>query len=558
MAATNLRNVIKRLSQGSVDSVQSGNALDELSSYLHVSRPIESTLKQKIDEIEEEGGGIVLLVGSAGDGKSHLISCMRKQFPDADISYYNDATASSSPHKTAVQTLQEALQDFTDSHIQTTSRKLVLAINLGKLNAFVDEPSVKKDFSSLVEVVQQVFDDDSIFDVNETQRIKVVLFTNHQIFEVHPECEDEYPVASRFISQILGKIVEFKLSNPFYKAYEQDMQTGDCTTDPVWINYKLLRIGSVRTAIEKYIIECIIRFKLIITPREFLDFVYSILCYSNLDSYQEKRDFYEALLPSLLFGGGDNRILKALSKLDPMKSSSIQHDKDMSVLFTSYAIPQQIMPVDMTKVPDYLIERTNKFYGNNGHDVEPTTKFLFRLKHVLSYHSESEVYVNFLKIFMGIWNGDTQQMYDVFRMVGIAIPRQAGSYASKKDMVPLNIQGGKYKLFAHLPMDPQNIILSKNDGRSNEFQVKFKMMWNCAGKDVKLNVDYQMFDYLSKLCKGRLALSYENDRNIDFSRFVRTLEALCNSDSEITILSYNHEEFTLSKQLGNILLQHED
>lgn len=556
MAATNLRNVIKRLSQGSVDSVQSGNALDELSSYLHVSRPIESILKQKIDEIEDEGGGIVLLVGSAGDGKSHLISCMRKQFPDADISYYNDATASSSPHKTAVQTLQEALQDYTDDHILTTSRKLVLAINLGKLNAFVDEPSVKENFSSLVKVAEQVFDDDAIFQIQETPRIKVVLFTNHQIFEVHPEREDTYPVESTFISQILEKIVDFKLSNPFYKAYELDSHTEGSVTDPVWINYKLLCIGSVRTAIEKYIIECIIRFKLIITPREFLDFVYSILCYSNLDAYKEKRDFYEALLPSLLFCGGDNRILKALSKLDPLKSSSTQHDRDLSVLFTSYAIPPQIISSDIISLlPDYLTERTNKFYSNNGHDIERTTKFLFRLKHVLSYHSENEVYKSFLRIFMGLWNKDSQLMNQMFEMVNTAIPRHSGSFTAKKNMIPLNIQGGQYKLFAQLNMSPKDIITFREVDKDNEFLLKYAMQWKCGNEKVTLDVDYQLFDYLSQLCNGRLALSYENDKDIGFSRFVRELEMLCDSESEITILTHSYKEITLSEQLGNILLQ---
>lgn len=556
MAATNLRNVIKRLSQGSVDSVQSGNALDELSGYLHVTRPIESILKQKVEEIEDEGGGIVLLVGSAGDGKSHLISCMKEQLPHAGISYYNDATASCSPHKTAVQTLQEALQDFADDCIQTTSRKLVLAINLGKLNAFVDEPSVKENFSSLVKVAEQVFDDDGIFDIHEERRIKVVLFTNHQIFEVHPERDEEYPVDSYFMSQILDKVGDFKLSNPFYKAYEQDSHTEDCKSDPVWINYKLLRIRSVREAIEKYIIECIIRFKLIITPRELLDFVYSILCYSKLDAYREKKDFYEALLPSLLFGGGDNRILKALAKLDPLKSSSSEHDNDLSVLFTSYAIPQQIIPLDMTALlPDYLVDRTNKFYENNGLDKQPTTKFLFRLKHVLSYHSESDVYKRFLKIFMGVWNRDTQQMTRLFEMVSTAIPRHSGSYAVKKNKVPLNIQGGQYKLFAQFSMSPKDIKTYKKDGKDNEFLLKCEMQWRCGSEDVTLKVDYQLFDYLSHLCEGRLALCYENDKDIGFSRFVRHLEMLCDSSSEITILTFNHKEITLTEQLGNIRLQ---
>ena len=44
MAATNLKEAFNRLSQHSVDSVQSGMALSDLDGYLHVERPVESRL----------------------------------------------------------------------------------------------------------------------------------------------------------------------------------------------------------------------------------------------------------------------------------------------------------------------------------------------------------------------------------------------------------------------------------------------------------------------------------------------------------------------------------
>ena len=37
--------------------------------------------------------------------------------------FYNDATASSSPNKTAIETLKEALRDFSDENLYGTQKK---------------------------------------------------------------------------------------------------------------------------------------------------------------------------------------------------------------------------------------------------------------------------------------------------------------------------------------------------------------------------------------------------------------------------------------------------
>ena len=105
MTKSNLYREFSKLSLNSIKSVQNGQSLNDLDLYLHVERPVESVLRQKMRDIDQCGGGIVLLIGSAGDGKSHLLSRLRSEFDWDSSSYYNDATASCSPNKTAVQTL---------------------------------------------------------------------------------------------------------------------------------------------------------------------------------------------------------------------------------------------------------------------------------------------------------------------------------------------------------------------------------------------------------------------------------------------------------------------
>lgn len=130
MNKSHLYDAFKHLSQNSVYSVQNGTAFTELDKYMHVERPIEKKLISKMKAIEKEGGGIVCLVGSAGDGKSHLISKVKELFSWSENCFYNDATASCSPQKTAIYTLKKALVEFKSDNIYNTNKKLVLAITI--------------------------------------------------------------------------------------------------------------------------------------------------------------------------------------------------------------------------------------------------------------------------------------------------------------------------------------------------------------------------------------------------------------------------------------------
>lgn len=557
MATTQLKEAFLHLSQHSVDSVQNGKSFTNWDEYMHVDRPIETKLMDKMDEIDKAGGGIVLLVGSAGDGKSHLISRIKQMSDWGDGSFYNDATASSSPKKTAIDTLKAALVEYKNENLYKTSKKLVLAINLGKLNALIDDEEFKKDYKEIVSSTLPIFDDDDTTPPINTDRVKVIMFTDEQVFEFFADSSSDIPVASDFLSNIMEKVVAETIDNPFYAAYTADIASGVSPKDPIILNYELLRIPDVRNTIVQTIIEAIVRYKLIITPREFLDFLYSIIVYPHYDEYKEKKDFFEALLPSLLYCGSENMIQKAISKLDPLKQSSTEHDKQLSVLFTSYSIPPTYLTEQqVSALPAELLKRTNEFYANNGRDIERTTKFVFRLKHLISYHTESEVYKSYLALLKGIFNKDVHKMKEIYDVVAKAIPRHYGSYYEKSNMVPLNIQGGRYRLFGSLQLKPEPVKSYHSESYKNEFLMRFDMSWKFPDKPVSLRMDFQLYSYLNELNRGKLALSYENEKDLTFSRFVRMLVEKCNCEQEVTVVRSDTGVLELSESsFGDIQLQ---
>lgn len=557
MAASKLKEVFLHLSQHSVDSVQNGKSFTEWDDYMHVDRPIESKLYAKMDEIDVEGGGIVLLIGSAGDGKSHLLSRVRQMSDWGDCSFYNDATASCSPKKTAIDTLKEALIDFKDTNIYSTESKLVLAVNLGMLNALIDDAEFNAEYKEIVNATSPIFEDNNTSHSKETNRVKVVMFVDQQIFEFDADATDKDKVVdSLFLSSIMEKIVSKDKKNPFYKAYLDDMANGVSLKDPLVLNYLLLSIPEVRQSIVKTIIEAVVRFKMVITPREFLDFLYSIMVYPYEYEYKEKKDFFEALLPSLFYCGTENLIQKAVAKLDPLKYSSTEHDRQLSVLFTSYSIPANYFnDGQRAMLPTELIKRTNEFYANNGRDIERTTKFVFRLKHLLCYHTESEVYASYIEILKGIYKENVHKMQEIYTIVAKAIPRHYGSYYDKANMIPLNIQGGRYRLYGNLQLKPKPIHPFYSEKEHNEFSLRFDMSWQLPDSQVSLRMDFQLYSYLYELNRGKLALSYENEKDMKFGRFIRQLVRKCDCEQEVTVVRTDLPEIKLTESsFGNIEL----
>lgn len=545
---TTLSKTLSLLSHGAAGAVQNGRQLDDIALYLNTPRPIEQALIDKMAEIDELGGGVVLLIGNAGDGKSHLISRLKALGKLSSFESYNDATASCSPELTAVDTLKLALSDFSDKTIDTTHRKLLLAINLGKLNAFVEDEEVKQKYSLFVSLANDVFLNQPS-EVVKGHHIRYVTFSNQQIFEILPEEKQDYPVSSVFLETLLNKIVEPNSENPFYLAYQKSLKEIS-GFDPTIINYELLQLCSVRKTIISLIIEAVVRFKLLVTPRDFLDFIYSIVVFKESEKYVEMKHFFDSLLPTRLFSSGSNKIQKALALLDPIKCSSVEHDKMLAILYTSRTVLEQYIVFEETNSAiSTIIDRVNFFYLDHGLHSDIITKLLFRLHHLQDYHSESETYKRFINLIASFNNKKKHSsvINDLDSLVLKCIPRHFGSYYDEENLVPLDIQGSKYRLFSSITMDIQDTPSTFEASKPSEFFLSINLAWEIEGKDhvCHLRFDYVLYEYLCSLADGRLSISFESERNLEFSRFVRELIDFSNANRSIVILTTDKQRKTL-------------
>lgn len=542
--------LFKQLNHCSIGAVQNGCQLSDLANYLNIDRMIEKNIETHMKAIQNNGGGLMLLIGNAGDGKSHIISKLKASDLYSDFEFYNDATASCSPKMSSIDTLKLVLKEFDDDHITTTDKKMFLAINLGKLNEFIGDTK----FSEIGNIAKNVLSERYMI-TKPKSYLRYVSFSNQQNFELLQDGTD-YPIDSSFIREILDKITSTDNSNPFYQAYlETTTLLGD--KYPEVINYKLLSLKSVKETITKLIIESIIRFQLIFTPRDFFDYICSIIVFPFSESYKEGQHFFETLLPTLIFEGKTSKIQRAINQLDPLRISSLEHNKELSVLFTTFKLPDGYLNQD--KLGDLYVvlkDKINFYYQNHGKDTERIAKFIFRLNHLLTYESESLEYrrfISYLSYYNSNENTRCKVINELEELINLCIPRHYGTYLDTSDLIPLNIQGSKYRLFARVDKEMVNVDAPYLGKNRNEFLLYIPLEWNVNGEQIPLKVDYKLFEYICSLEKGKLAITYESELNVEFCRYIRELVKNSTSDKEIVIISSDNKRLSLKSKFNNTI-----
>ena len=558
-----LLNQLKSLCHGSQEAVQSGAHFSELDKYLHVKRPIDNEICNHMDEILRVGGGILLLVGSAGDGKSHMISYLKSIERYKDFVFYNDATEGCSPQISAVETLKFALGDYRTATLNETSSKTVLAVNIGKLQDLVDNDEFREGFADLYTVADAIANNDIVDD--SYPRIKVVSFAHRQAFELILDEDVDYPIKSDFMSEIMYRITQPILTNPFYNAYLETKATSGThdVHEVVAMNYRLLMQENIRKTIVNLIIEAIVRFKLVLTPREFLDFIYCILVPPKWSKYGRRTDFFSSQLPSLLYDSNGGKIQQAISRLDPLKYSSLLHDNELSKFYASFTFDKSCIDLDLLdeEIVEYYTGTLSQLYNASSGQGDRNNKgniavLIFRLNRLVKYESYSAPYKKFLKDIAGYYASKAAVLSEINEMVKMSVPRLYGSYIEEPDFVPLNLQGSNYKIFTSLQIPEADIAPRKpfNVEYPFIFDLYFNTEWDFSTEQIPLKIDFPLYEHMYELRNGKLSSHFDGEKNLQFSNFVRRLSKFSDAKKSLTIVDSDNNKHKLTNKYNQIQL----
>ena len=532
---------LARLKESSNDAVVSADFTDPYMIYMHVDRPVQKEFSTVLKEASESNEAeLILLCGSVGDGKSHILSYCRSLYPEIMKQFYvhNDSTASLYSDKPASYTLFEILDDFSDEKIDSSKQKTVIAINLGTLNNFLDA-DIHNRFNRLKKYVQEI----GILDgqrktCDETQHFHSVNFADYHLYEL----TNEGPT-SDYLLKLLKKITSKDEDNVYYQGYcECCVQCESAKVCPVKANFDLLSNEVIQRGIAKVVIENIVKNKALISTRKLLNFIYEIIVDERVldtGSFAPRKqpqkmntiDYLNALLPNMLFGRPNaSEVFKGISINEPMKI----RNENVDAFFVEYENTQDVFYLFDEDLYEYkyLLEKIidKNLSEPSMYAVKNALRQLYirlcwitnKRTDLLPEDKDFEEYVAALYA----WNrGDAHALKSVCVNVGRALMAWNGQ-ANKGEM-QLNVGNNQsqYHLFQTIELKPNfSSFVKKQDEVLIAFKDELVLRFDSAkGISLDLEIDYTLFSLLKKVTKGYVPNSSDKKMNIKCVEFIKRI-----------------------------------
>lgn len=565
-----LLNELLKLKKSSKEAVENSNGFNSyFKNYMHVNREIQDELYDKLMEVSNNSQShLIMLAGSVGDGKSHLLSFMKNHFPDLmnNFTVINDATESLDPNLTALQTLRKRLSSFNDKNINNSNKKLILAINLGILSNFFEDENISDEFSILKSKLNKIniFDASSITDNITDEHLSIINFADYKLYEL-----DEEKVSSNFISELIIRITNTSENNPFYAAYKKDIDLG--VVSPVIYNYQMFMNKDVQKIIVDNLIKCIIQNKMLTNTREILNFFYEILVPSNLNKNYDMTNFYKYvndLLPCLFFNTENrSKILKNMIYQSPINLRNDKIDQllislntlDMNYLIDTYFDDYPEFEIfkhyllsddynELNKSKQNEIKRNllyfASFFGKNSiKNAFVDEIYNEYIKYLYNYNYQGNLRHLFLQIEKSIfkWKGSIKNDYIIIdNLPNFDVSKKLSLDFRKNEVIDKDIKH-RFKDFIsfNFLIDEQE-CMEKCTGDQCNFN-------NC----VNLKVDYLLFEIIYKINKGYRPNKNEKENLLVFNDFIDNI--LIKSKSKQLLLHHKEENkfFKFKKSSGN-------
>ncbi|MDV6036117.1 DNA phosphorothioation-dependent restriction protein DptF [Bacillus sp. SM-B1] len=539
---------LKRLQDSSQEAIENANAFSQFKKYMHVERKIQTDLERILVKNKElNSSSLILLCGSVGDGKSHLLAYLKENKPELLEGYqiFNDATESFSPNKNAMETLEEILQDFSDQSIGQSNKKVILAINMGVLHNFITLNHEEYTYEALNRFV----DGSGLFSSSITtcyseDHFDLISFGDYHSYEL-----TEKGPQSTFFLTLLNKIFNKEEGNPFYLAYQEDTKNNIRTM--VHENYKFIQEPYVQKQIVNLIIQTLVKYKLVISARAFLNFVADIIIPDKLEVIEVLSEFevLEQAVPNLMFKRKERSpILKTLHELDPVHRRSSHIDQiiiDLSTLNEWDTILNHCVTSDQGRGwlnPFISEEKVDgpSFIGFS----EAVIRITYLTNEDFSQKIEDETYHKYVNKLFDFNSGNKKEIKVFYEEIKEALFKWKGS--PKKGYIYLNKPSDKYRLAQQLNLKPSIDHLKFNQ---NDVLDSFKSSLVLAYHDgdikniIELDIDYQLYNLLVKVCQGYCPNKKDEEDAIKFTEFVEKIMKFGEKENELLIHFPNDSRF---------------
>lgn len=558
----NFTYVLNRLRKSSNESIDNTEKFDKFKEYMHVTRPAEEDLKEILRKVNaSEMKTLVLLCGSAGDGKSHLLSYLKNSDKEdllADYVIFNDATESSSPSKTAIETLNELLNDFRDTNLKISGKNVILAINLGVLSNFIES-----EFGDEFTVLRKYVDENNILTtkVNNSGYEQNSYFQYVSFSDYHMYSLTENGIHAKYIEDILEKVFSSNEENDFYQTYITECQNCSLATRcPVKANYEYLSNEKRRKYVANLLVRIVVKDKFILTTREILNFIYDIVVSKDfsytefqklVDDTEYLKKFLRQITPALLFESDDVSVLmNMLKNYDPLLERTEKADK----LAISYYVSSDISNIIESGFSEIIYENIicNKNMLTKINKDKVIRSYIFKImSRVIAIENETEndeIYTKYISDLYMFNSGKGRKLGELYEMVENAVTQWCGSDGDGN--LCLDAKHKDFSLFEKVKFYPNISHVPKLED-VQELQ-KFVPSIIIAFEDknrelIFLDIDYSLYELLYKLNHGYIQTADDRNNHADFISFINKILQNGELEDAITIMSLDGRKAIISQ-----------
>lgn len=554
---------LSKLKESSKEAVEGLNTFSKFKTYMHVNRDVQDELQQIILKAAKENSAqLILVCGSVGDGKSHIISYFKNKYPDvmSNFTLHNDATESLEPNKTSMDTLNDVLDNFSDEKIGTSTEKLILAINLGTLNNFIDSEYGKR-FTVLQRYVEgKKILEKSIVEnkFDSSSNIQFINFSDYNLYTLK-----DGKVQSKYIKELINKITNPSEVNDFYNSYKENCS--NCKNKdkcPIKANYELISEDNVQNAIVDLLVQCIIKKKIIISTRALLNFMYDLIIarsYIDVNSpmFKDKigklknEEYINSLTPNIIFDHKElSFIFNALSTLDPLNVRNEKVD-DFIIKFNNSTELIEFFD-QYIDYPKGYIEKINNinFDELEGRRIKTNLLKLFIRSYYLCgkgdlFSLNDDVYENFIK-YLYFWNkGDKAKLIGLYGEIKDGILKWNGEAEKNHINIFVGKTQVKYKVSEKLELkaDTSSLPINK-DSELIKFLTEMEIRYKGDNLDIScsIDIDYSLYDLLIRVGNGYRPNKKDKNNFIKFIEFINKIECAGSQNNQLTFTEKNREE----------------
>jgi DNA phosphorothioation-dependent restriction protein DptF len=543
------KETLDKLSISSKEAVVDGNlnSFDPFKAYMHIDRYVEQKFEEIVlSAITSERSQLILISGNVGDGKSHMLSRLFKNHPEemSLVKVRNDATESTDVNKSWINELDEFLAPFSHDALNYDGVKTtrIVAINLGILSTFLNECA--GDFTELRKFVK----DNGIIDkvslnnkFNSDRSFQYINLADYNLFTL---TEDYASVA--LIKSLLNKITAPVAENPFYSSFnEYYLSHPNSNACPMRFNYLQLGKPKVQDGIANLLVYAVIKFKLIVSVRDLLNFFYDLIVpneYSNLSGEQIKELFETAHSPAgiqhfiynkLFESAGRSEIFDALKLIDPIR-------------YRSAGLDEIIFKVSSTEKPAKIFQEYHLDFNYNWllplndakHKPELVKTFVRSLfiNQIEFFDHELRHYYCYSKYLFYYYRGDKDGLVPLYKEIIKAIYYWNGNAKKDKEVnIPIGKKQLEYNITQSINIRPDILLGTEAQDITevNEFGTNLLIGIKTESFDISFKLDIDLYVLLQNVIKGYSPNKLDRENHTNFQQAVDRLTILSGQSKPI-------------------------